>query len=507
MTDETFEQHLQAGIAAARSGKKVEARAALRNALQKNPRSATAWLWMSGVIATPQEREKCLERVLALEPDNTAARKGLPAVRAQVTAALLREGLAQVETGPPTTARETLMHVLERDEENVAAWLGLSEVAETLEDIEICLENAVTLDPEHTGAQFRLGALREEMAARDSGIFNPWTSAPEPEPPPRYASVATEVLGEEFARRQNPEEPEPLVPPDPPSVQLWAKFDDERRCPYCAASTNFDDRRCAACKHSLWLKVPRREKHSTLLLVLMALQAANTLFMALVPIIALSGVGMLLGVRDPFSLLPLYFGGKSEAAPEATRLVLQMLPPLLFFLMWLPTLFSTATLVGLYLRWTPLYYIMLVSAVLQVLVSFIALLQSALIPGGIGVGLAVFQFFIILQVEDDFIKDRIRILLRPDEDIKGTTGLLMRGRLYASQGLWALAAIHYRRAAATVRNEPSAHLALAAACIKLHEYDLAASTLAEARVMLPNDPKIAQLEHLLEQQRQRSSDG
>ena len=244
-----------------------------------------------------------------------------------------------------------------------------------------------------------------------------------------------------------------------------------------------------------------------MLYILLAIQATNTLFAALIPIIPVSIVAMRLGLRDPFTqLLPLYLGSGDNIPPEIAQQALQMLPRLVFYLSGVPALFYLAILIGLYLRWKPLYYIMLASAVLQVIGSLLSMLAQAIIPGLVGVILAVLQFGMVLQMEDDFMTDQIRILLRLDENAKGTTGLLMRGRLYAGQGMWALAAIHYRRAAATVRNQTTAHLALAAACIKLHEYDLAASTLAEARVMLPNDPKIAQLEHLLEQQRQRSSD-
>ncbi len=36
-----------------------------------------AWLWLSGVVDTPGEKELCLEQVISIDPDHTAARRGL----------------------------------------------------------------------------------------------------------------------------------------------------------------------------------------------------------------------------------------------------------------------------------------------------------------------------------------------------------------------------------------------------------------------------------------------
>ena len=65
---------LQAGIAAAREGRRAEARALLKEALQANPMSEQGWLWMSAVVDTDAERRVCLERVLSINPMNQTAR-------------------------------------------------------------------------------------------------------------------------------------------------------------------------------------------------------------------------------------------------------------------------------------------------------------------------------------------------------------------------------------------------------------------------------------------------
>jgi tetratricopeptide (TPR) repeat protein len=79
---------LKQGIAAARNGRKAEAREKLLLVVELDDHNEQAWLWLSGVVETDIDRRVCLENVLALNPDNAAAQKGLrwldehaPAVR------------------------------------------------------------------------------------------------------------------------------------------------------------------------------------------------------------------------------------------------------------------------------------------------------------------------------------------------------------------------------------------------------------------------------------------
>ena len=75
---------LKAGIAAARAGQHTRARALLTRTVELDRESVLAWLWLSGIVDTVEERRSCLEKVLALDPDNAAAKKGL-AIFATIT--------------------------------------------------------------------------------------------------------------------------------------------------------------------------------------------------------------------------------------------------------------------------------------------------------------------------------------------------------------------------------------------------------------------------------------
>jgi len=68
---------LQAGSAALRSGHADWARDLLQRALELDAENASAWLWLSEAAESVEERERCLQEVLRLEPDHEEARRRL----------------------------------------------------------------------------------------------------------------------------------------------------------------------------------------------------------------------------------------------------------------------------------------------------------------------------------------------------------------------------------------------------------------------------------------------
>ncbi len=68
---------LQRGIAAARAGRKVEASRLLMQVVERDEHNEQAWLWLSGVVDSLDDRRVCLENVLALNPNHSAALAGL----------------------------------------------------------------------------------------------------------------------------------------------------------------------------------------------------------------------------------------------------------------------------------------------------------------------------------------------------------------------------------------------------------------------------------------------
>ncbi len=73
---------LQEGIGAAKAGDRETARALLLQVVAEEEENEQAWLWLSGVMETWEERRICLENVLTLNPDNEVAQKGLARLNA-----------------------------------------------------------------------------------------------------------------------------------------------------------------------------------------------------------------------------------------------------------------------------------------------------------------------------------------------------------------------------------------------------------------------------------------
>lgn len=86
MVDTELDRLLREGIAAARAGRNEQARELLLQAIALDEELETAWLWLSGVVDNPEERQICLENVLSLNPDNVAAQDGLRWLREQGSA-------------------------------------------------------------------------------------------------------------------------------------------------------------------------------------------------------------------------------------------------------------------------------------------------------------------------------------------------------------------------------------------------------------------------------------
>ncbi|MFN8454896.1 MAG: hypothetical protein U0401_09560 [Anaerolineae bacterium] len=68
---------LELAITAIRSGRKEEGRQLLNLLIQQNPNNEMAWLWMSSVVHHDEQRARCLYHVLAINPSNELARRGL----------------------------------------------------------------------------------------------------------------------------------------------------------------------------------------------------------------------------------------------------------------------------------------------------------------------------------------------------------------------------------------------------------------------------------------------
>jgi Tfp pilus assembly protein PilF len=445
----------------------------------------------------------------------------------------LREGIAAVKAGQNERAHDLLIRVVARDEQNAQAWLWLSGVVDDLEDRKVCLENVLKIDPDNAAARKGLAWVQQQVqqqmqrqevqVASPSEPVSPFTVSPDVVstevdfPPPAIpespvvertrtpVTLAAAMLREDFASRQPAPEPvvtaftaepnEPVAEPagcEPAlesetglgpvfsSVQTQDEFSNEYGCPYCAAETESDDNRCRLCGKDLWCWFRKCEKRSSLLWTMLALQLGNAVYLfAPVAILIVAGssfVGELLNIPD--------------------------IPPLVMYALALPSIFSLTLAVGLYFRWKVVYYLLFADAGLGFILSLLAFAAGvSLFFGLFSAALALSRLLMIFQLGGDFEWDKRRILLRTDRGLKSSVEYLTRADFYNQQKMWALAVVHIRAALGMVPDKLNCHLGLVVAYVRLKKYDLAERALVEAKRISASEPRIAQLEALVNEMR------
>ena len=77
MSEADVDDLLREAITAVKRGDKENGRVLLMQLLEIDERNEQAWLWLSGAVEDKEERIICLENVLAINPENKLAQKGL----------------------------------------------------------------------------------------------------------------------------------------------------------------------------------------------------------------------------------------------------------------------------------------------------------------------------------------------------------------------------------------------------------------------------------------------
>lgn len=104
---------LQQALTAARAGRREEARTLLLQILTHDDQHELAWLWLSGVVDDPVDQRECLEQVLALNPANEQAQRGLAWLDEhhppQPAATPAPEATTTIELAPPNDPASSLV--------------------------------------------------------------------------------------------------------------------------------------------------------------------------------------------------------------------------------------------------------------------------------------------------------------------------------------------------------------------------------------------------------------
>ncbi len=88
------------GIAAIRADDQMRARQLLSQAVQLDPQNERGWLWLSGALPDAAQRRYCLERVLAINPQNEVAKRGLASLASAASPPAPSTGTVKPVTPP-----------------------------------------------------------------------------------------------------------------------------------------------------------------------------------------------------------------------------------------------------------------------------------------------------------------------------------------------------------------------------------------------------------------------
>jgi Zn finger protein HypA/HybF involved in hydrogenase expression len=113
--------------------------------------------------------------------------------RSQETERLLKEGILAARSGNNARALDCLYQVVAQDERNAQAWYWLSVVVESLDEVKLCLENVLVLEPVHQAAAERLAWINQTSQS----LFpaeEPESQAAQPAPAPHWSETLWEDL-------------------------------------------------------------------------------------------------------------------------------------------------------------------------------------------------------------------------------------------------------------------------------------------------------------------------
>jgi CheY-like chemotaxis protein/Tfp pilus assembly protein PilF len=167
---EKFAEYLNSGVKAAQAGDRKTARKNLMSALDIDPQSENAWLWLASISEYPEELLVFLNNVLDINPKNERALQWSASTKLLLSKTLVQRGIDAHENGRQDFAVQCFDQALSYDMHNVTAWLWLA----ALNDSEECrleyFRRVLEIDPENETAKNAIDA--SESGKRDNIYAN-----------------------------------------------------------------------------------------------------------------------------------------------------------------------------------------------------------------------------------------------------------------------------------------------------------------------------------------------
>jgi hypothetical protein len=365
--------------------------------------------------------------------------------------------------------------VLAADDQNEAAWLWLSGVLDEPADQLMALERVLALNPSHPQALAGAQALRQRLGPPPTPA-QPMSAPSAQEPMQAVLTQPTDLAGTptpplEPAQAVLP--PAKIILPSEAYADAILAEDDPFQCVYCGRQTHPDDERCRHCGRSLL--APGRWQGGGYLyfaLILIGVELQLALVQAL---------GAYLASNYPQSLAVLPFASwwVSPFLPPAIARVLTWAVVLALMLGDYGGSFGVATVVAvLDLAWA------------GVGLAF-GLLPAAAAQINAAGSVVIFLVGLMAVISQAQARVRLRVVL--DRNVEGAVLLHQRATVYAHQGRWALAALHWRKAISRAPYEPLYYKSLGRADAALGRYAEAVRAYKSGAAAAPDDPEFNRL--------------
>jgi tetratricopeptide (TPR) repeat protein len=423
----------------------------------------------------------------------------------------LTDGIAAVKAGQRAEARELLLRVVNADENNVRAWLWLSDVVTTLEDREVCLQNVLALDPENEAAQRGLAKVHTEIET---------TPEIEPESALPHVEVETAPVNRVAFDFSDTELADPLL------------------CVYCGHSTREEDRQCPQCKRELYATFYEREKPrwtwtGWMVSIAEAIFSVGAL-LVLIGILtsALSVVKYNGQSIDISQLLLMYFGQSHTVPAQAQTAVLTILPREQFYLRLGYILLVVIVAFGLLTRKRLFYILYIGTLAIEAMLLYLSLsINRTFVAGGAAttplegilqvalneaLGMFVllsgglFGLFLLIKIalafamNDDFDTRTERLWCVIDQTVRDPNGAFIRAKTYMKREMWTLAALYLQRAVSLQPSTVEYYLALAESYAQLGRYQQSLALLDDATQLQSDSPIIPNLRGVILEMQQRA---
>jgi tetratricopeptide (TPR) repeat protein len=360
---------------------------------------------------------------------------------------LLRSGIEAAKIGDQAQARESLLAVVDADQENEEAWLWLSSVVESDEDRRVCLENVLVINRDNTAAKRGLQRL-SALAAGDEESGDEFTVRREYDPvSPAAAILYPDQNVKEWRWR------EPAIQQQATNIayQSQSSYDDvwEREsdiCPYCATELVFDDWRCPNCRRKLknsYYRYPKAGSDLLIFLILILGIAQLSFLLILMNLVIGESLPALIWQSLVFITMValaagIHFRRFWSYLGSIIGLIMVLITLLIsiFVQPEMPGVLDAAIADGFFKALADNPYVFVV----EPFISLVIPLQL------LAVMLAL--LFALFRVGPDFERVTVRRIAKIDKGLSGASMFYAQGNNYAGRNMWANAILHFRRAAA-----------------------------------------------------------